>query len=97
MFFQKLINKVKIIDLKKIRLYEVSSKVATLVKRTFYSKILKWQKVSHQEKKMKKVQICQNAPRPLRRQANFCKFHLKCSKKMALKSKNASLIFETGF
>jgi hypothetical protein len=28
----------------------------------FYTKILKWQKVSHQEKKIEKLQICQNAP-----------------------------------
>jgi hypothetical protein len=26
---------------------------------------MKWQKVSHEDKKIEKVQICQNAPRPL--------------------------------
>jgi hypothetical protein len=60
--FKKTIYKVKIIDQKKIRLYEVSSKVATFVRKSFYPKTLNWQKVSHQEKKNEKVQICQNAP-----------------------------------
>jgi hypothetical protein len=50
----------------KIRLYEVSSKVATFVRKRLYPEILKWQKVSHQEKKNEKVQICQNAPTPLK-------------------------------
>jgi hypothetical protein len=63
--FQKTIYKVKMIDLKKIRLYEVSSKVATFVEKCFNSKIPKWQKVFHQEKKFEKVQICQNAPTSL--------------------------------
>ena len=66
MFFQKTIYKLKIIDLKKIRLYEVTIKVAAFVRKSFYSKILKWQKVSYQEKKNEKVQICQNAPTPLK-------------------------------
>jgi hypothetical protein len=48
-----------------MRLYKVSSKVATIVRKRFYPKMLKWQKVSDQEKKIKKVQICQNAPTPL--------------------------------
>ena len=48
---QKTIYKVKIIDLKKIRLYEVSSKVATFFRKRFYPKILKWKKVSNQENK----------------------------------------------
>ena len=65
MFFQKTIYKVKIIDLKEIRLYKVSSKVATCVRKSFYSKISKWQKVSNQDKKIEKVQIGQNAPTPL--------------------------------
>jgi hypothetical protein len=64
-FFQKKIYKVKIIDLKKIRLNKVSSKVPTFVQKRFHPKISKCQKVSYQEKKIKKVQICQNAPRPL--------------------------------
>jgi hypothetical protein len=34
----------------KVRLYKVSSKVATFVRKSFYSKISKWQKVSHKEK-----------------------------------------------
>jgi hypothetical protein len=50
-FFQKTIYKVKLINLKKFRLYKVSWKVATCVRKSFYSKILTWQKVSHQEKK----------------------------------------------
>ena len=37
----------------------------TFVRKSFHPKILKWQKVSYQEKKIEKVQICQNAPRPL--------------------------------
>jgi hypothetical protein len=49
--------------LKKIRLYEVRSK-APYIFRTFYWKILKWQKVYHR-KKIEKVQICQIAPTPL--------------------------------
>jgi hypothetical protein len=61
-FFQKTIYKVKIIDLKKIKLNKVSSKLTTFVRKRFYPKILKWQKVSHQEKKIEKVQICENAP-----------------------------------
>ena len=64
MFFQKTIYKVKIINLKKFRLYKVSWKVANCVQKSFYSKILKWQKVSHQDKKNWK-----NAPRPLTRQS----------------------------
>jgi hypothetical protein len=36
----------------KNRLNEVSSKVATFVRKSFYLKILKWKKVSHQEKKI---------------------------------------------
>ncbi len=51
MFILKTIYKVKIIDLKKNRLYKVSSKVATYVWNTFYSKIMRWQKVSHEDKK----------------------------------------------
>ena len=51
MFFQKTIHKVNIIDLKKIRLYKVSSKVTTYVRKSFYSKILKLEKVSHLSKK----------------------------------------------
>jgi hypothetical protein len=49
-FFQKTINKVKIIYLKKIRLNEGSTKVRTFVWKSFYPKISKWQKVSYQEK-----------------------------------------------
>jgi hypothetical protein len=62
-FFQKTIYKVKVIDLKKIRFNKVNSKVATFVWKSLYSKSLKWQKVSNQEKKNEKVEICQNAPR----------------------------------
>jgi hypothetical protein len=47
--------------LKKIRLYEGSTKVPTFVGKSFYPKISKWQKVSYQEEKNEKVQICQNA------------------------------------
>ena len=65
MFFRKTIYKVKIIDLKKIRLYKVSSKVVAYVWEIFYLKIMKWQKVSRQDKKMETVQVCQNAPTPL--------------------------------
>jgi hypothetical protein len=61
-----MIYKVKIIYLKKIRLNEVSSKVTTFLRKCFYPKILKWQKVSDEEKKIEKVQICQNPPTPLR-------------------------------
>jgi hypothetical protein len=39
--------------------------VPTSVGESFYPKILKWQKVSYQEKKHEKVQICQYAPTPL--------------------------------
>jgi hypothetical protein len=46
--------KVKIIELKKIRLFKVSSKVLTFVRKRFHPKILKSQKVSYQEKKNRK-------------------------------------------
>jgi hypothetical protein len=65
-FFQKTIYNIKIIDLKKIRSNKVSLKLPTFVQKRFYPKILKWQKVFHQEKKNGKVQICQNVPTPLR-------------------------------
>jgi hypothetical protein len=38
--------------------------VPTFVRKNFYPKISKWQKVSYQEKKNEKVQIFQNAPTP---------------------------------
>ena len=41
--------------------------MATCVRKRFYPKMLKWQKVSHQDKKIEKVQICQNAPRPIKK------------------------------
>jgi hypothetical protein len=65
-FFQTTIYKVKIIDLKKIRLYEVSSKVATFVRKCCYLKILKWQKVSHQEKKNRKIANLSKCTDPLK-------------------------------
>jgi hypothetical protein len=46
------------------QVYEL--KMATFVRKSFYPKILKWQKVNHQEKKIENVQICQNALTPLR-------------------------------
>ena len=60
MFFQKTIYKVKIIDLKKIRLYKVSSKVATFVR-----KFRSGKKFPIKRKWIEKVQICENAPTPL--------------------------------
>ena len=44
--------------------------MATCVRKSFYLKILKWQKVSHQDKKIQKVQICQNAPTHLSKYNN---------------------------
>ena len=51
MFFKNTIYKIEIIDLKKIRLNEGSTKVPTFVRESFNSKISKWQKVSYQAKK----------------------------------------------
>jgi hypothetical protein len=59
--FQNTIYKVKIIDLKLIRLYKVSSKVAIFSKK-FLTSNLKVAKVSCQEKTIEKVQICKNSP-----------------------------------
>jgi hypothetical protein len=42
----------------KIRSYEVSIKVATFVRKSFYPKILQWQKVSHQDKKIANLSKC---------------------------------------
>jgi hypothetical protein len=49
--FQKTIYKEKIMNLKKFSLEKVSRKVATCVRKSLYPKILKWQKVSRQDKK----------------------------------------------
>jgi hypothetical protein len=42
------------IDLKKIRLNEEGSNVTPFLRKCFYQKISKWQKVSYQEKKIEK-------------------------------------------
>jgi hypothetical protein len=65
-FFQKTINKVKKIDLKKIRIYEGSTKVPTFVRESFNLKILKWQKVSYQEKKNEKSANLSKCTDPLK-------------------------------
>jgi hypothetical protein len=63
--FRKKIYNVKIIDLKKIRLNKVRSKVSTFVRKVFIRKFEVPKSFSSREKKIEKVQICQNAPRPL--------------------------------
>ena len=45
--------------------------MATCVRKRFYAKILKSQNVSRKEKKIEKVQICQNAPTPLKEKQKF--------------------------
>ena len=51
-------NKIKIIDLNKSRLYEVSSKVATFVQKRLFPKILKLQKsFPSREKKLKNANM----------------------------------------
>ena len=65
-FFKKTIYKVKIINLKKFRLYKVSWKVATCVRKKFIRKFWSGKKFPIKTKKIEKVQICQNAPTPLK-------------------------------
>ena len=67
MSFHKTIYKVNIIDPKQIKIDKVSSKVATLVRKQFLSGNFEVAKVYYQKRKIEKVQICQIAPRPLRR------------------------------
>jgi hypothetical protein len=73
-FFQKKIYKVKIIDLKKIRLEKDSLKVPTFVRKRFHPKILKCQKVSYQEKKKREsanLSKCTEAPKSITKYFNI--------------------------
>ena len=64
MFILKTIYKVKIIDLKK-QIIQSELKSGNLRLKYFLFETYEVAKSSHEDKKIEKVQICQNVPRPL--------------------------------